>query len=93
LNSTPDQVFLEKISTITAFAVERYLELNNWHKRERFKNPNLMVFNHCKFDKEIALPCSEKFDDFYRCLLHILPYIALWERKDITEIINEMNAL
>lgn len=75
---------------ITAESFERYLVSKGWSRDKKFKNFNLMVFNYRNLDRKIALPSSEKLDDFYIKLNDILKTIAIFENRTKDEIIKEL---
>lgn len=76
--------------SITAASVENYLLLNGWVRDTSFKNKNVMVFKSCDSNQNIALPASEKFDDFFRVLEGILDTLSCLEHKTTDKIIKEI---
>lgn len=72
----------------TASSVEKYLLLNGWQRDLNFKNRNLMIFNY--EGKQIAIPASETFDDFYDKVSNVIESIAYIQDKPIIDIIKDI---
>lgn len=78
-----------EIFQITALSFEKYMLLNHWTRDYDFKNKNLMVFISPK-GKKIAVPASEKFDDYYFSLDRILRSLEVYLGKSYNEILKEL---
>lgn len=74
---------------ITALSFEKYMLLNQWSRDYNFKNKNLMVFSSPK-GKRIAIPASEKYDDFYFTLDRMLKSLENHLNKSSNDIIKEI---
>lgn len=77
-------------SDVTAASLEEYLTLKGWERAIQFKNKNLMVFDSEIFGARIAIPSSEKFDDFESSFCNILETIASFEERNEKEILKEI---
>ncbi|KNZ40470.1 hypothetical protein [Acetobacterium bakii] len=77
---------------VTAVSVEKYLSLKGWKRDTEFRNENLMVFDSEFFGARIAIPSSEKFDDFESSFTNFLETIALLEERNEKEILKEIIA-
>ena len=73
---------------ITAPAIEKYLLINKWIRDFDFPNKNLMVFD--LDNRRIAIPASEKFEDFHRNIEGILDMLAFYNNKSIKDIIYDI---
>lgn len=78
----------DNLFQITALSFEKYMLLNGWFRDYNFKNKNTMVFKSA--GKTIAIPASEKFDDFYFTIERMLKNLELYLGKNSSEIIKEI---
>ena len=69
----------EQLHQITAASLEKYLLFLDWVRDYDFPNPNMMVFS--KNGRILALPSSEKFDDFYPILPRIINILSEFYNK------------
>ena len=78
---------------LTALSVERYLELTGWIRDYRFQNRNLMVFYYNgNRERQLAVPASEKFADFYIRLKDVLKSIGVVENRSWIDIVEDINS-
>lgn len=81
---------INKLHGITAASLERYLLLKGWERDYNFKNKNLMVFDYLNKQKRIAIPSSEKYDDFFVNLNELLKAVSVFEQRSIDKIVKEI---
>lgn len=85
--------YIPSIYDITAASINQYLQLNNWTRDQNFKNKNMMAYynNSDNWPHRIAIPASEKYDDFYGVLDGVLETLAKSEERSKSELIKDIN--
>ncbi|MFQ7727382.1 MAG: hypothetical protein ACLRI7_13665 [Ruthenibacterium lactatiformans] len=83
----------EMFFNISAASIDNYLCLKGWEREFDFPNPNLMVFNLKKAKKRIAIPASEKFEDFYVNLEETLHLLASMENITVQKVLKELSTV
>lgn len=78
----------ESIYKITANSFEKYLMLMGWKRNYDFKNHKLKVFYNAY--KTIAIPASEKYEDFYDKIIVIIEELAFIYNKEYIDIIKDI---
>lgn len=77
--------------SITAAAIDRYLQLNGWVRNYNFANRNMMVYTNEKcHPKTIAIPANENYDDFYSILHNTIEILANLETRSANDIIKDI---
>lgn len=81
------------INNITAEKIRTYMNFNGWLQNKDFCNNKLMVFDKVlnKESFNIALPSSEKLDDFYSKLPSFIQTLCLIEDRDILKILHNIS--
>ena len=76
---------------ITAIAIREYLLRNDWIQDVNYANKNLMVFFPInKPNKKIAIPVSEKFEDFKVVVKGVLENVAHYMGLKSTDILKDI---
>lgn len=80
--------------SITAPAIDRYLQLNGWVRNLNFANRNIMAYeNHTTtVCRRLAIPAAEDYDDFYIILRDAIKVLSKTEKRPESEIIKDINA-
>lgn len=80
--------------SITAPAIDRYLQLNGWVRNLDFANKNIMAYENYSttVSKKLAIPAAEDFDDFYIVLRDVIKMLSKVEKRTEVEIIKDINA-
>lgn len=79
---------IEQLHQITAASLEKYLLFLDWVRVYDFPNRNMMVFK--KNERTIAMPSSERLDDFYVSLPNIIDILADFYNKTTREVVKEI---
>lgn len=80
--------------SITAPAIDRYLQLNGWDRNLNFANKNIMAYENYSTTvvKKLAIPAAEDYDDFYIVLHDVIKTLSKVEKRTEIEIIKDINA-
>lgn len=78
----------KQLYQITAASLEKYLLFLDWVRDYDFPNKNMMVFKKDK--RTLAMPATEKFDDFYSVLPTIIDVLSDFYDKTAREVVKEI---
>ncbi len=80
--------------SITAPAIDRYLQLNGWVRNLNFANRNIMAYENYTTTvcKRLAIPAAEDYDDFYIVLRDVMKVLSKVEKRPESEIVKDINA-
>ncbi len=80
--------------SITAPAIDRYLQLNGWVRNLNFANRNIMAYENYTTTvcKRLAIPAAEDYDDFYIVLRDVMKVLSKIEKRPESEIVKDINA-